>query len=213
MCSRVAGAVLPRPHVGSKSVLILESLSLDLWRWCTTLKCITDHLRDTDELEIFIETCSQVVSGIVSPSSPSHPCLRPSKLVSLWSLNTVYILHFIFFESVLFLSIRSSREVEGCIGKHSEVDVTKHLICKYLKNWNQRKSNFWDSSSKETNLLSIYKLFKDRIPHSSQPWNALSITEGVNRWFFLIGAPSHNSVRFKGFSEWITTRLCVYDGF
>lgn len=92
MCSRVAGVVLPRPQVGSKSVLILESLSLDQWRWCTTLKCITDRLRNTDELEIFIETCSQVVSGIVSPSSPSHLCLRPSKLVSLWSLNTVYIL-------------------------------------------------------------------------------------------------------------------------
>lgn len=192
MCCRVAGAVLPRPHVGSKSVLILESLSLDQWRWCTTLKCITDRLRDTDELEIFIETCSQVLSGIVSPSPPSHLCLRPSKLVSLWSLNTVYILPMIFFESVLFLSIRSSREMERCIGKYSELDETKNLICKYLKNWNQCKLNFWDSSSEETNLLSIYKSLKDHIPHPSQPWNALSITQGVNRWFFLIAAPSHN---------------------
>lgn len=43
----------------------VHSLSLDQWRRCAILR-----LRDTDEVEMIFKPCSQVVSGIVCPSSP-----------------------------------------------------------------------------------------------------------------------------------------------
>lgn len=142
MCSRVAGDALQRSHVGSKSLLILASLSFDQWRRWTTLNCIIKCLRHPEEAEIFFKTCDQVVSGILSPISPSHLCLRSSRLVRLFSLSIVYILPISCFAPTLYLNIRSKREEEGCKGIHLDSYETKSLICKYLK-------NFWESSSKD----------------------------------------------------------------
>lgn len=188
MCSRVAGAVLPRPHVGSKSVEMMYNLKM--------------YNKSPDELEIFIETCSQVVSGIVSPSSPSHLCLRPSKVVSLWSLNTVYILPMIFFESVLFLIIRSSREVDGCIGKHSELDETKHLICKYLKDLNQRKLKLFEKAFFKRNKPLIYIQIVERPYPTLQPAVKCFVhNRGCKQVVFPYWSTKSQLSKIKGFSE------------
>ncbi len=177
-CNNVAGSVVQRRQVGSKSGNILFNLVLDQRTRCTTLNWMRVCLAFMDDECIRARIRSQVFSSSIKFNSYTQSAFSGHIEGDSFVLIIVYILEIIPFKDVY----RSQNIINiflfGKKGKLENCLQIKFCIWKYLNKLELGKSIFSRSCVNDAKLLAMYSWPTVAKPCSLQMLKAPSITEG-----------------------------------
>ena len=156
--------------------------------------CVVSRLKRN---VFYLKALSQISSGSSNPKSSSHWIFNDVKGSKLYVFSKEYTFPIFLLEPELSFRVEFRSVLGGWDGKWvNDVDM-KLRSCKNLKRWEFGRLNLSFSWSKDAKILSINRFSIVATPLLAHSWKAPSMIDGMNWWFFVIGAQVGRSLREK----------------